>query len=460
MSPQLVSKKMLQEFTIYYPNLNIDYSSVTKILSYANEYDQLKNNEQAERTYHHYLVKHLKLELAMNIWVEQVTTNGIIISDSIIKEKGQHFANEFGISEESLVFSNGWVTKFKKRNGLRKIVLHGEVASAPLENLPTASFQDKSRVTVLLCSNSTGSDKFRPLVISSSKKPQFFNRVNRSQLPVDYRDNKKAWMRNSEEPKDSKEPEELEEPEFQERSARERSQGRSRGSLKEGHQEGPKEGPKEGSRGRSRRESVPDYSYLTNITYKKLYCNYLLSQFEKNEEQRKLTIRQAIDFILDAWSEVSDTTIRNCWKATRIMPELEKNEQEESRTKNEQESRPENEPENVISEDDDVDMLVEDFSNENNPRVRELISNIEEYTNLIDQPAVTEDALTDKDPPPSPPTITKATEALEKVIRYQESLEVIKGFKENELMMLQRKLKEWCYEKTKNKKQLSILSFY
>ncbi|CAG8856472.1 38590_t:CDS:1, partial [Gigaspora margarita] len=54
---------------------------------------------------------------------------------------------------------------------------------------------DKSRITVLLCANSTGSDKFCPLVIGSSKKPRSFNRINRSQLPVDYRDNEKAWMR-------------------------------------------------------------------------------------------------------------------------------------------------------------------------------------------------------------------------------------------------------------------------
>ncbi|CAG8630702.1 5299_t:CDS:1, partial [Racocetra persica] len=48
----------------------------------------------------------------------------------------------------------------------------------------------------------------------------------------------------------------------------------------------------------------------------------------------------------------------------------------------------------------------------------------------------------DKDPPSFLITITKAIKALKKVISYQESLEVRKGFKKNELIALQKKLKE------------------
>ncbi|CAG8629508.1 5750_t:CDS:1, partial [Scutellospora calospora] len=135
-NPSYRHQEIAQEFTNLYPNLKIDRSIVTKILKQADEYNQLKINEQADKTFRHRSVKHLRLELAMNIWVEQVITNGFIISDSLIKEKDHQFAKELGIFEESLGFSNGWVTKFKKRNGLRKTIMHGEAASAPLENLP------------------------------------------------------------------------------------------------------------------------------------------------------------------------------------------------------------------------------------------------------------------------------------------------------------------------------------
>ncbi|CAG8793327.1 17008_t:CDS:1, partial [Cetraspora pellucida] len=35
----------------------------------------------------------------------------------------------------------------------------------------------------------------------------------------------------------------------------------------------------------------------------------------------KLSLKQAIDFINEAWEDVSATTINNCWKAIKILPE-------------------------------------------------------------------------------------------------------------------------------------------
>lgn len=52
----------------------------------------------------------------------------------------------------------------------------------------------KDRITVMLGSNMTGSDKLKNLVVAKSAKPRCFNGVNISSLPVLYRSNKKAWM--------------------------------------------------------------------------------------------------------------------------------------------------------------------------------------------------------------------------------------------------------------------------
>lgn len=48
---------------------------------------------------------------------------------------------------------------------------------------------------MLLAANSTGTHKFRPLVIGHAKKPRCFANVNVDNLPVIYKSNKKAWMR-------------------------------------------------------------------------------------------------------------------------------------------------------------------------------------------------------------------------------------------------------------------------
>jgi Tc5 transposase DNA-binding domain/Fission yeast centromere protein N-terminal domain len=133
-NPLYKQQQVAEEFMERYPNLRIDRSTVSKILKRADEYQF--QDDVAETTFRHRPVKYPILELAMNMWIERVTTEGMIISDLLVKEKACQFAQAFAIPEGSLTFSNGWATKFKKRNGIRKITMHGEAASAPLENLP------------------------------------------------------------------------------------------------------------------------------------------------------------------------------------------------------------------------------------------------------------------------------------------------------------------------------------
>lgn len=52
--------------------------------------------------------------------------------------------------------------------------------------------KSKQRLTVLLCTNSTGTHKIQPLVIGKSLKPRCFKNVK--SLPVEYKANKNAWM--------------------------------------------------------------------------------------------------------------------------------------------------------------------------------------------------------------------------------------------------------------------------
>lgn len=133
-NPIFKQQEIASVFMERYPGLKIDRSTVSKILKNADKY-QFNDDLHAEETFRHRSVKYPMLERAVNMWIEQVTAEGLIISDSIIKEKGHQFAQALAIPEESITFSNGWVTKFKQRNGLKKIIMHGEAASAPLENL-------------------------------------------------------------------------------------------------------------------------------------------------------------------------------------------------------------------------------------------------------------------------------------------------------------------------------------
>src|SRR5207248_9035473 len=72
---------------------------------------------------------------------------------------------------------------------------------SPSETLSTKPIpgrkKDKSRVTVLLSVNATGTDKLKPWVIGNSKRPRPLSKVNFERLPVHYRGNPKAWMNSS-----------------------------------------------------------------------------------------------------------------------------------------------------------------------------------------------------------------------------------------------------------------------
>ena len=70
----------------------------------------------------------------MQIWTSQAVVVGFPISDLILQQKGLEFAKSLNI-EDQLKCANGWVYRFKLRNGLHKITLSGEANSALLETL-------------------------------------------------------------------------------------------------------------------------------------------------------------------------------------------------------------------------------------------------------------------------------------------------------------------------------------
>ena len=70
----------------------------------------------------------------MQIWTSQAVAAGLPISDLILQQKGMEFAKSLNI-EDQLKCANGWVYRFKLRNGLQKITLSGEANSASLEIL-------------------------------------------------------------------------------------------------------------------------------------------------------------------------------------------------------------------------------------------------------------------------------------------------------------------------------------
>jgi len=54
----------------------------------------------------------------------------------ILQQKGIELAQMLNIREDQIKFTNGWVWRFKKWNGLQRVKFSGEANSAPIETLP------------------------------------------------------------------------------------------------------------------------------------------------------------------------------------------------------------------------------------------------------------------------------------------------------------------------------------
>ncbi len=174
------------------------------------------------------------LDKAVATFISQARDQHIPVSGHLIQSKALQLGSMLNVGK--FTASAGWLQRFKRRFGLKYRTLSGDAAEAdktvaidwiqnvflPLMSryaekdvfnadetglffkcLPNKTFaykndeckngkHSKVRVTIMFCANMDGSEKIKPLVIGKSKKPRCFKNIK--SLPVDYENNKKAWM--------------------------------------------------------------------------------------------------------------------------------------------------------------------------------------------------------------------------------------------------------------------------
>ncbi|GES83093.1 CenpB-DNA-bind-domain-containing protein [Rhizophagus clarus] len=126
--------EVAQFFNEKNPNVKIDRSTVSKILKEKDKWKAVVSAEVSNKTFRHRKVKFPSLDHAMSLWVENATAGGVTLTDLLIKEKARVFAQAFNIQESELVFSNGWLEKFKKCNNIQRYHAHREAGSASLKS--------------------------------------------------------------------------------------------------------------------------------------------------------------------------------------------------------------------------------------------------------------------------------------------------------------------------------------
>ncbi|XP_049306022.1 jerky protein homolog-like [Bactrocera dorsalis] len=179
-----------------------------------------------------------RMEKALYKWFLKQRSENVPISFDIVKAKARKLHEK--IKEKTGFFhaSNGWVSNFKKRYGLRQLKICGEKLSNKtasvdpfvirfrnkIKELDLSAEQiynadesglffrqmpdktlvslkessapgrkvSKERITFLACTNASGTHKVKLFVIGKAKNPRTFK--NFQKMPVVYKANKNSWM--------------------------------------------------------------------------------------------------------------------------------------------------------------------------------------------------------------------------------------------------------------------------
>ncbi|CAC5399120.1 Receptor-type tyrosine-protein phosphatase T,Tyrosine-protein phosphatase non-receptor type 22,Receptor-type tyrosine-protein phosphatase kappa,Receptor-type tyrosine-protein phosphatase F,Tyrosine-protein phosphatase 99A,Tyrosine-protein phosphatase Lar,Receptor-type tyrosine-protein phosphatase alpha,Receptor-type tyrosine-protein phosphatase epsilon,Receptor-type tyrosine-protein phosphatase gamma,Receptor-type tyrosine-protein phosphatase N2,Receptor-type tyrosine-protein phosphatase U,Receptor-type ty len=145
------------------------------------------------------------VEHALLKWFTSVRDQNLPISGPMLTTKAEEFAKR--LDHPEFKCSNGWLDRFKDRHNITFKKICGEAKSVDVNSeamndwKKTLEFKgidcsggkrSKERLTVMVCTNMSGSKKVEILVIGKSVNPRCFKNVKT--LPTQYEANKKAWM--------------------------------------------------------------------------------------------------------------------------------------------------------------------------------------------------------------------------------------------------------------------------
>ncbi|CAB4381270.1 unnamed protein product [Rhizophagus irregularis] len=359
-NPNINQGNVASFFNEKYQEFNIDRTTISKIWKDREKWLAVLPTSQTSHIFRNRSVQFPELDKAMQIWTAQAAAAGLPLSDSILQLKGIEFAKMLSI-EDQLKCTNGWVYRFKLRNGLQKVNFSGEANSAPLETLP----EERLRLRTLLAKydekdiyNADETGLFFRMepnqTLSTGKISGRKKNINKSNLPVIYRANSKAWMRsdifiewlhyldNWFRTMDRKILLLIDNAgsHFNSKIFDENNSDLSEDDPNTEGEVVAESSHSAQNRKKSKKKAIkkrPDIK-LTNIElaylppnttahlqpmdagiihsfkskYKREFCMHLI--------RNKLNVKEAIDYIAEAWNSVSSTTIRNCWIKTGILP--------------------------------------------------------------------------------------------------------------------------------------------
>ncbi|KAF8812709.1 hypothetical protein BYT27DRAFT_7251638 [Phlegmacium glaucopus] len=131
--------KTTQHFAAIYPNLKIKQPLISSWVKDESNWrsqwnDANRANEKTAKRVQQ--TEHPEISKMMDLWITRALADGILLTGEVLCQKWNQFADLVGIPEEDrLKLSEGWLTQFKERNGLRQVKRHSKAASATEDNV-------------------------------------------------------------------------------------------------------------------------------------------------------------------------------------------------------------------------------------------------------------------------------------------------------------------------------------
>ena len=210
--------------------------TITKAENAKKVLDALQSGEIASAKKRMRKLEYPDIDEAMDKWYDKtINTTNTIVDGPSMKRQAEKFATMLGHTDFKA--SDGWLSKFKHRHNIGFKTVVGEAGfvseiivqdwnrrligiidgfsiddiynadesgllykaqatkTMQYKNMPANSVKkNKERLSILFASNWSGTHKLKPVVIGKFENPRCFKNVNKANLGVYYRANKKAWM--------------------------------------------------------------------------------------------------------------------------------------------------------------------------------------------------------------------------------------------------------------------------
>ena len=500
--PRPLQKKCVEWFHQKFKH-RISQSTVSEILSKKYSYlDQDSSTAQGSRSSKKDRRRNRKgnwpiLEAILFDWQQSIQSeDGTVTGDMIIEKAHEVWDTIPQYAHlEKPDFSRGWLDGFKKRHNLKRRILHGEASSAnaaveemeslrklcaeysdndiynmdetglfwrqgPSSGLATQPMpglkKDKSRITIVACTNSTGTDRLQCWFIGKARQPHSLRGLNMRAIGGVWTSNKKAWMAGMVMKDWLKE--------FYGHVG-----GRNVLLLMDNfkaHIEGVELAPPPPN---VRIQWLPpnstslyqplDQGILKNLKhhYRKQWLRFIIRGFEQNTDPfQKVSLHHAVHWVLHAWNqEVTNSTIQNCFrKSTLIQGQMRTQETETpqleisrlyDRIRESGRIKDMMSLDNFLNPEDETPSMTE----------QETLEAIIAYHTGADN--VEEEPDSDGDGPQPVPSIKETLEAVRTMLRYKEHRE---DTKPEDIRLLQRLERDLLADQANGKKQWSLDAWF